>query len=56
MDRTRDATSGGVRLKRELTINRSLSQGQKESLPIFFNIRNNHYDWLSFYIPRSTNV
>ena len=35
MDRARDATSGGVRLKRELTINRSLSQGQKETLPIF---------------------
>lgn len=35
MDRARDATSGGVRLKRELTINPSLSQGQKETLPIF---------------------
>ena len=32
---TLGATPGGERLKRELTVNPSLSQGQKETLPVF---------------------
>ena len=32
---TLGATPGGERLKRELTVNSSLSQGQKETLPVF---------------------